>query len=258
MYPSRGIIIDREKISDLEINITLLDSFLIREFCITVLCQGILGCKEDLVFALIRKILRNTGWEISASFLVSTNVTASRFTEKIGISLAKDLQTVQENHQALGVYTSVMNLCMDLNKSHRGHRLVFSNGVFDLLHVGHLKTLIYAKEKGDLLVVGVNSDHSATRIKRRPVNRQHSRAELVASLKPVDFVIIFDAITPLDIIYALKPSVLVKGADYETSEMIGSTFVKQYGGKVITAPIWPDFSTTKILKVARDRPYELS
>ena len=131
----------------------------------------------------------------------------------------------------------------------RGQKVVFTNGVFDLLHRGHLELLNQAKNLGDVLVVGINSDASARRNKgpNRPIISQEDRAFMLCNLVPVDFVVIFDEDTPYQLIAALKPDVLVKGADYKISEIVGSDIVLAYGGKVVPIALVRDRSSTRII-----------
>jgi D-beta-D-heptose 7-phosphate kinase/D-beta-D-heptose 1-phosphate adenosyltransferase len=127
-----------------------------------------------------------------------------------------------------------------------GRKIGFTNGCFDLLHPGHVSLLKQAKAACDRLVVGLNSDASVARLKGdgRPVQSEAARATVLASLEPVDAVVIFDDETPLALIEALRPDVLVKGADYKMSEVVGASFVKAHGGRVLLADIKPGFSTS--------------
>lgn len=129
-----------------------------------------------------------------------------------------------------------------------GHRIVFTNGCFDLLHQGHVQYLEQAAGFGDRLVVGINSDASTRRLKgsHRPVNSEQSRAFVMASLSCVDLVVIFEEDTPLELIRHLKPDVLVKGGDYAEDEIAGADFVKTRGGHVEIVPFAEGFSTTEI------------
>lgn len=253
----RGIIIDKEYLLNSQGDIFSTTGFLSREFSITVLSQKLECYQKNSSFLVIEKIFKNTSWEKFASFLVTKNITANKLAENVGINIASDLIQVKKAHESSRVYTSVENLYAKIKSDHVDRRIVFSNGVFDLLHVGHLKTLNFAKEKGDILIVGINSDKSATTIKRKPINSQHSRAEILASLKPVDYVIIFDGLNPLEVIHALKPSVLVKGSDYRIREVVGASYVQKYGGEVMSVPVLPEFSSTKILKVVQNKPCKL-
>jgi D-beta-D-heptose 7-phosphate kinase/D-beta-D-heptose 1-phosphate adenosyltransferase len=131
-----------------------------------------------------------------------------------------------------------------------GHTIVFTNGVFDLLHAGHIEFLRRAKALGDVLVVGVNSDRSARRIKgrNRPVSSERERLALVAALEPVDHVILFDEDTPAMLIRALRPHIHVKGGDYETEELPEAGAVQEVGGRIIILPLIGDMSTTRMIE----------
>jgi len=131
-----------------------------------------------------------------------------------------------------------------------GKRVVFTNGCFDILHVGHVRYLTAARAKGDVLVLGLNSDVSVRSIKpdNRPIVNQDQRAEVLAGLTCVDYITIFDEPDPLALIRAVKPDILVKGADWEEAEIIGSDVVKSYGGKVVRVEVVPDISTSRIIQ----------
>lgn len=124
--------------------------------------------------------------------------------------------------------------------------IVFTNGVFDLLHPGHVDVLFAARGQGDALVVGLNSDASVRRLKgpTRPVRDENDRAYVLAALEVVDAVVLFDADTPLELIRALMPDVLVKGGDYSVETVVGAEDVLARGGKVIIVPLTPGHSTT--------------
>ena len=134
-----------------------------------------------------------------------------------------------------------------------GKTVVFTNGVFDLLHPGHLRYLQHARTLGDALIVGVNSDRSVRAIKDpdRPINPEQERAEVLAALACVDGVVIFDEDTPYDVIAALQPDVLVKGADWAEDAIVGRDIVEARGGKVVRVAIEPGYSTTAILRKIR-------
>lgn len=131
-----------------------------------------------------------------------------------------------------------------------GKRVVFTNGCFDILHVGHVRYLTAARAKGDILVLGLNSDVSVRSIKpdNRPIVNQDQRAEVLAGLTCVDYITIFDEPDPLALIRAVKPDILVKGDDWEEAEIIGSDVVKSYGGKVVRVEVVPDISTSRIIR----------
>ncbi len=129
------------------------------------------------------------------------------------------------------------------------HRVVFTNGCFDLLHPGHIHYLSEAALLGDILIVGLNSDDSVRRLKGegRPVNDQVSRAVLLSALRQVDYVLIFDEDTPLELITRVRPDILVKGGDYKPEAIVGYDFVTSYGGKIITIPFLEGYSSTAVI-----------
>jgi rfaE bifunctional protein nucleotidyltransferase chain/domain len=131
-----------------------------------------------------------------------------------------------------------------------GRRIVFTNGVFDILHPGHLRYLQAARRHGDLLVVGLNSDASVRRNKgaSRPINAEAERAEVLAALACVDAVSVFDDDTPADIIKRVQPDVLVKGADWPADQIVGRDTVEARGGRVILEPVEQGYSTTAIIE----------
>lgn len=130
-----------------------------------------------------------------------------------------------------------------------GKRIVFTNGCFDLLHVGHIRYLEEARNLGDLLIVAVNSDSSIRKIKGplRPLIAEEDRIELVAALQCVDFTVLFDTPDPLPIIDLLRPDILVKGADWPLDRIIGADVVLGCGGEVMSIPLVPGISTTMII-----------
>ena len=132
----------------------------------------------------------------------------------------------------------------------QGLKIVFTNGCFDLLHRGHVEYLAKAADKGDVLVVGLNTDASVRRLKGegRPINDEIARATVLASLNCVDAVVLFDEDTPYELIKAVRPDVLVKGADYKPEEIVGYDIVTSYGGKVETVALVEGYSTTGIIK----------
>jgi len=138
---------------------------------------------------------------------------------------------------------------------HRGKRIVFTNGCFEIIHVGHLRVLRKAKELGHVLVVAINSDASVRKLKGRshPIITARERAEILASLEPVDFVTVFTELTPERIISEVKPDVLVKGGDWRKDEIVGRDIVEARGGRVVRIPLIRGHSTTRILqKINRD------
>lgn len=132
----------------------------------------------------------------------------------------------------------------------KGKEIVFTNGCFDILHYGHVQYLEIAKTKGDILVLGLNSDSSVRKIKgkNRPIVNQTDRSKILAGLESVDFLVIFNETTPLKTIQKVKPDILIKGGDWKTDNIVGGDFVKSYGGKVETIKLAPGRSTTNIIK----------
>lgn len=132
----------------------------------------------------------------------------------------------------------------------RGGTVVFTNGVFDLLHRGHVEYLSEARALGHLLIVGLNSDDSTRRLKgpSRPINNELDRAIVLLALKSVEVVTLFNEETPEELIRELKPSVLVKGGDYDLSQIAGAEFVQSIGGRVQTIPFRDGYSSTSMLK----------
>lgn len=135
----------------------------------------------------------------------------------------------------------------------RGGRVVFTNGVFDLLHPGHVRYLQDARALGDVLLVGLNSDRSV-RVNKgdgRPINSEVERAEVLLSLRSVDAVVIFDELTPHDLIRTLQPDILVKGADWGADSIVGRDVVEARGGRVVRMALVKGFSTTTLIERAR-------
>lgn len=139
-------------------------------------------------------------------------------------------------------------------RAQRG-RVVFTNGVFDLLHPGHVDILVGARRQGDALVVGINSDESVRRLKGpdRPVRSALERGYVLAALAMVDAVVVFDEDTPLELILHLRPDVVVKGGDYSEETIVGAREVRSWGGEVVVVPLTPGQSTTSIIERLRAR-----
>lgn len=136
-----------------------------------------------------------------------------------------------------------------------GKRVVFTNGCFDLLHIGHIRYLAEAKSQGDVLVVGVNSDSSVRKLKgdKRPLVKDVERAELLAALTVCDYVTIFAELTPESLIRALQPDVHVKGGDYRKEDLPEAEIVESYGGEVVLVNLILDHSTTDLIRVILER-----
>lgn len=140
------------------------------------------------------------------------------------------------------------------NHHKRKDSVVFTNGCFDLLHVGHIRYLTQARSLGDVLVVGLNSDPSVTRLKGqgRPLVPQAERKQVLLALRMVDYVCIFDEDTPLELIQKVRPSVLVKGGDWPVDKIVGADFVKSLGGKVVSLPFVEGRSTSEMVRRIRE------
>ena len=151
---------------------------------------------------------------------------------------------------------TVSSLRPKLEKLRRsGRKIVFTNGCFDILHIGHVSYLEEARKKGDVLVIGLNSDGSVKNIKgpKRPIVPQAERAYILAALEVVDFVVIFKENTPQKLIEQLRPHVIAKGADWKGKEIVGATFVKSYGGKVALIKFVPRHSSTNMIETILKR-----
>lgn len=151
------------------------------------------------------------------------------------------------------IYRKEDSLLLNLMATLRfqGKKIVFTNGVFDLLHLGHIDYLSKAKDLGDFLVVGVNTDASAKRLGKgagRPIKDEVSRSTIIAALRFVDCVILFDEDTPYEVIKLVQPDILVKGSDYKPEDIVGYDIVTAKGGKVVTINFLPGYSTTEIEK----------
>lgn len=143
--------------------------------------------------------------------------------------------------------TDVSAFCSDLQKKNR--KIVFTNGCFDILHIGHVRYLAEARALGDFLFVGVNSDSSVSLLKgpNRPVQSEKDRAEILSQLKSVDGVCLFSEATPLELVKLVRPSILVKGGDWKPEQIVGKAEVESWGGRVLSLPFVPNHSTSLIL-----------
>jgi D-beta-D-heptose 7-phosphate kinase/D-beta-D-heptose 1-phosphate adenosyltransferase len=160
-------------------------------------------------------------------------------------------EIISQNQTDISKVRPVDLLVDELNWHRKSHKkIVFTNGCFDVLHTGHIEYLKFCKSKGDIVVVGLNSDSSVKKIKGdgRPVNNQHDRANVLAALETVDYVTIFDEPDPLNLIKKVKPDILVKGQDWKQKGVIGREFVESSGGKVILAPMVKGKSSTATIE----------
>jgi D-glycero-beta-D-manno-heptose 1-phosphate adenylyltransferase len=149
---------------------------------------------------------------------------------------------------------TLKSLVKAVNREKRGHKkIVFTNGCFDLLHVGHTRYLKAARKLGDVLVLGVNSDASVKRLKgpARPIVNEKERAELLAEFPFVDYIVIFREDTPVNTIKAVQPDLLVKGGDWPVEKIVGNDIVRAAGGKVRSMPLVPGRSTSRLAKLLR-------
>lgn len=152
-------------------------------------------------------------------------------------------------------FEEIREIVRKLKKEHR--QIVFTNGCFDILHPGHVDYLQRASDMGDVLIVGLNTDSSVKRLKGegRPLQNEDSRAIVLAGLEAVSYVVLFDEDTPLKLIEAILPDVLVKGGDYQIEKIVGYTEVTRHGGRVLTLPFVEGCSTTSIIaSVAKRQP----
>lgn len=160
---------------------------------------------------------------------------------------------MMKTHNKIIDSSDLMERVGDWKKS--GRKLVFTNGCFDILHLGHIEYLEQAKALGDILLIGVNSDASVRRIKgpERPINVEYARMRMLSALAFVDGVVLFDEDTPLHLISRVLPDILVKGNDYNVSNIVGAEIVLKAGGKVETIDLVEGFSTTDIINKARKK-----
>ena len=133
-------------------------------------------------------------------------------------------------------------------------KIVFTNGCFDLIHLGHIEVIARSADLGDILIIGVNTDNSIKRLKgkNRPIVEEISRAKQLAALEFVDAVVLFDQDTPIDLIKIINPNIITKGGDYNTDQVIGNDIVTQNDGEVVIIPLTQGYSTTSILEKIKD------
>ena len=146
-------------------------------------------------------------------------------------------------------YSAPAALLEKINSVRKNKKVVFTNGCFDLLHIGHVKYLKEAKSKGDFLVVGINADASVKRLKgpTRPIQSEVDRSEILAALEAVDATVIFTEDTPENLIKSIRPDILVKGGDWKINQIVGGEFVQSYGGQVLSLMFIDGKSTTSIV-----------
>lgn len=205
----------------------------------------------DTVLAAVAAVL-SAGHDLETATVIAT-AAASIAVSKLGTSIVSR----RELNQKLVADTIGFDGVADLVTARsvvedwrlHGARIAFTNGCFDLLHPGHIALIRAAASEGDKLVVGLNSDCSISRLKgaKRPIQSQEARAGVMSALRDVDLVVVFEEDTPLELIKALRPDIVIKGADYQENEVVGGDFVKAYGGKVVLARLIEGCSTTDLI-----------
>jgi len=183
------------------------------------------------------------------------NVVGGLEVEKLGcvpITRGEIIHDLMSEHQEQTGKSRTVDLLLPELARHRasGKRLVFTNGCFDLIHLGHIKYFQFAKQQGDLLIVGVNTDKSIQRLKgdKRPIIDEADRISVLEELESIDYLVAFDEDTPINLITAIRPDVLVKGADYKKEQVVGWDLVESYGGNVALAPLIDGRSTSKVIE----------
>ncbi|MBY0522345.1 MAG: D-glycero-beta-D-manno-heptose 1-phosphate adenylyltransferase [Gemmataceae bacterium] len=207
----------------------------------------------DMVLSMLGLALA-TGADYDAAIRLA-NVAGGLEVEKIGVAtvtrdeILRDLLRIGPNCNQKVLSREMLRNELDSRRA-LGQRVAFTNGCFDVLHAGHVQYLNEARAQADLLVVGLNSDSSVRTLKGadRPINAESARAEVLAGMHAVDYISVFDEMTPLELIRELRPDVLVKGADYQRHEVVGADFVESYGGRVHLAPFRDGYSTTSVLQ----------
>jgi D-beta-D-heptose 7-phosphate kinase/D-beta-D-heptose 1-phosphate adenosyltransferase len=207
----------------------------------------------DMVLAVLGVVLA-AGHDYPEAIEIA-QVAAGLEVERIGVATIRRDEIIDDLVHAHGgkgdKVVSKETLAAELKiRRSAGKQIVFTNGVFDILHAGHVQYLSQARSQGDLLVVGLNTDASVRRLGKgddRPINDEASRAAVLSGLEAVDFVCLFDDDTPIDLIKIVRPDVLVKGADYKPEAVVGKDLVESYGGRLYLAPLLPGKSTTTTL-----------
>ena len=211
----------------------------------------------DMVLAMITAArAAGASWEDAVSL---ANVAGGLEVERFGTVPIRPDEIIQEllseARQTLGKQRALEPLLLEL-QTHRssGKRIVFTNGCFDLIHLGHVQYFRFAKRQGDLLVVAVNTDASVKRLKgpSRPIVPEDDRISVLEELESIDYLVRFDQDTPLEMIRAIKPDVLVKGADYARDQVVGGDLVESWGGRVALAPLVEGRSTSAVIQRIRE------
>lgn len=213
----------------------------------------------DMVLATIGMVLAS-GFSIEDAVYMA-NISAGIEVSKIGtetVSVNEIRSSLLSQHTLMSDKVKqkkeLKNILNEAKK--RNETVVFTNGCFDIIHPGHIKLLNFAKSQGDILVIGLNSDKSVKKIKGnlRPILKEKERALVLAGLESVDFIVIFEEETPLQIIKYLMPDVLVKGEDWKEKGVVGREFVEKNGGRVVLAPLYKGYTTSNIIKKIKNTP----
>jgi D-beta-D-heptose 7-phosphate kinase / D-beta-D-heptose 1-phosphate adenosyltransferase len=216
------------------------------------------GAGDSVISVLAVGLAAGLSWPEATEL---ANLGAGIAVQKVGTSpvTADELIQVLEQEGVSGVNSKVLVIDELLRKiaawRSEGKKIAFTNGCFDLLHVGHVMYLDKARNLADVLIVGLNSDASVRRLKGslRPINIESDRARVLAALEPIDAVIVFGDDTPIDLITAIKPDILAKGADYREEDVVGAEFVRSYGGDIQLIPLVEGRSTTRVLnEISKD------
>lgn len=188
------------------------------------------------------------------NILKIANAAASIKVTKFGTSVVTIDEVIEKAYRVMDKIQSLEKLIHLLQDKRRKNKIVFTNGCFDIIHLGHIRYLKKAKMLGDILIVAINSDESVKRLKgeKRPINNEKDRLEMLAELNFIDYVILFSEDTPYNIIRAIKPDILVKGGDYSPEEVVGKDIVESYGGNVEIIDLVEGKSTTNILNKVVD------
>ena len=210
------------------------------------------GAGDMVLTALAMAVAAGADWHEAVEL---ANVVGGLEVEKLGcVPITRDeivADLLAEQRSGRGKERTLDALLPELNTHRRaGRRIVFTNGCFDLIHLGHVKYFQYAKAQGDLLVVGVNTDASISALKgpKRPVVAEDDRIGVLEELESIDYLIKFGEQTPIELIRAIEPDVLVKGADYKKEQVVGWDLVEARGGKVALAPLIDGRSTSNVIR----------
>ncbi len=222
-------------------------------YFVKAICQEVFdvtGAGDTALAYLAACIVNDCSMEEAVKF---ANYAAGIQVSKVGTSCVcwNEIESFLLNKRANGYTHKIIDIksLEELRKSNPDKKIVFTNGCFDILHIGHIRYLYKASLLGDILVVGINSDSSVRRLKGsdRPINSDADRAELISALAFIDFVVVFDQDTPYELISAVKPDILVKGGDYKPDEVVGKDIVERRGGKLVLTTFVEGKSTTNII-----------